>query len=314
MFERVLGQENAKEKLAMLIKNGRVPNAMIFSGHDGVGKRMLAREFASELIGIDYSESSDYSEIYSDGNSIKIEQIRQMNTSISLKPYSNYKVYVIDEAEKLTPQAQNALLKTLEESPTYGIIVLVTKNELSLLETIRSRCMEIRFAPLCSEHLRKILVLHGFDEEVIDTSIVYSGGSASMAISLCDNSDVAEVRRRVEDFVDKVVISGKMSDASNIEAIFGSLISEHRMIVSMIMTYLRDACIVRDIGGLYVGDLIVNKDNYSMVKKLADNIELSKLGEILEIVERTEERLSRSPNVLAQLLAMSTRICELRNR
>lgn len=310
MFEKVYGQEGAKKRLELLIKNNKIHNAMIFSGQEGVGKRLMAREFASEIIGIDVEDSSDFDEISSgDSNSIKIDAIRELNKSISLKPYSKYRVYLIDEAEKLTLQAQNALLKTLEECPDYGIIILVTKNELSLLETIRSRCMEIRFSPLSNDDIERVISDRGFTNNTSDV-LAFCSGSASKAIEMCESEDIENLRKRVDEYIRNVLIEANMSKASEVDLLFEKGNSNYMLAISMIRSYIRDACIVRECSG-NIQDLIVNKDRYKMIFELAENISLSQFGDILDVIEKSEERLLKSPNVPVQFIAMSTRICRI---
>lgn len=310
MFEKVYGQEGAKKRLELLIKNNKIHNAMIFSGQEGVGKRLVAREFASEIIGIDVEDSSDFDEISSgDSNSIKIDAIRELNKSISLKPYSKYRVYLIDEAEKLTLQAQNALLKTLEECPDYGIIILVTKNELSLLETIRSRCMEIRFSPLSKDDIERVISDRGFTNNISGV-LTFCSGSASKAIEMCESEDIDTLRSRVDEYIRNVLIEANMSKASEVDLLFEKGNSNYMLAISMIRSYIRDACIVRECSG-NIEDLIVNKDRYKMIFELAENISLSQFGDILDVIEKSEERLLKSPNVPVQFIAMSTRICRI---
>ena len=93
-------------------------------------------------------------------NTIRVEDIReQLNGDILIKPYSSpYKIYIVDEAEKLTVQAQNALLKTIEEPPVYAVILLLTSNVGMLLPTIQSRCVVLNLKPVSSEQIKKYLM------------------------------------------------------------------------------------------------------------------------------------------------------------
>ena len=100
----------------------------------------------------------DYIEIIPDGNSIKISQIREMQENVYQKPIvSNKKVFIIDEAEKMTVEAQNSLLKTLEEPPEYIVIIIITSNENKMLNTVKSRCMRINFINLTPKEIENYI-------------------------------------------------------------------------------------------------------------------------------------------------------------
>ncbi len=169
MFEKILGNEHIKEQLKKSIKNNQVSHSYLFIGIDGIVKKLLATEFAKAMqclnkdkycnnckscIEFDSNNNPDFLYIEPDGNSIKIEQIRDMQKRIQEKPIiSEKKVYIIDNADKMTVEAQNSLLKTLEEPPEYATIILIGSNENAFLTTIKSRCMILHFNPIEDEKM-----------------------------------------------------------------------------------------------------------------------------------------------------------------
>ncbi len=173
MFEKILGNEHIKEQLKKSIKNNQVSHSYLFIGIDGIGKKLLATEFAKAMqclnkdkycnnckscIEFDSNNNPDFLYIEPDGNSIKIEQIRDMQKRIQEKPIiSEKKVYIIDNADKMTVEAQNSLLKTLEEPPEYATIILIGSNENAFLTTIKSRCMILHFNPIEDEKMLQYL-------------------------------------------------------------------------------------------------------------------------------------------------------------
>ena len=160
-FNNIIGNEKIKSYLQEFINNKAISHSYLFSGQDGIGKKLFAREFAkmilclsdnkpcnscSSCIKFDSNNNPDFLQIEPDGNSIKISQIREMQKNVYEKPIlSNKKVFIIDESEKMTEEAQNSLLKTLEEPPEYMVIILISSNENKLLNTIKSRCLKINF-------------------------------------------------------------------------------------------------------------------------------------------------------------------------
>lgn len=166
LYNKIIGHSNIIEQLKNSVRNGKISNAYIFNGEDGAGKNMLADAFAeSMLCEKDMEEGCGechfcrqmqsgnnpdlISVLHQKAGSIGIDDIReQLNKDIQIKPYNGrHKVYIIDEAEKLTVQAQNAMLKTIEEPPEYGVIIFLTNNIEVFLPTIVSRCIVYNLRP-----------------------------------------------------------------------------------------------------------------------------------------------------------------------
>ena len=171
-FDNIIGNDNIKVLLDNLIKTNSLVHSYMFIGIDGIGKVLFANNFAkmilcqnepkacnscSSCIKFDSKNHPDFMQIDSeDGKSIKINQIRLLQEKISEKPIiSNKKVYIINSSDLMTVEAQNCLLKTLEEPPEYAVIILVLSNENKLLSTIKSRCTKIAFQKLTNNELMK---------------------------------------------------------------------------------------------------------------------------------------------------------------
>ena len=174
MFENVVGNTKVKKILENAINNKTILHSYLFIGEEGIGKKLLAKEFAKTIlctskdnkpcdickscVEFNSNNNVNFSIINEDGSGIKIEDIRNMQNKIAEKPInSEYKVYIIDDAELMRDDAQNCLLKTLEEPPEYVVIILITANENKILNTIKSRCMKLYFNKLENNDMRKIL-------------------------------------------------------------------------------------------------------------------------------------------------------------
>ena len=212
MFETILGNEKNKQILQKSIQNNTISHSYMFVGIQGIGKKIIAKEFAKNIlclnqenknsntictckscIEFETNNNPDFSIIEPDGNSIKIEQIRELQKRIQEKPIiSNSKVYIIDNADMMTQEAQNCLLKTLEEPPEYATIILIGSNENLFLPTIKSRCMILHFEPISNENIKKYLqtelAISNIDDEMLD---IFQG-SIGKAIALKDKKEEYE--------------------------------------------------------------------------------------------------------------------------
>ena len=112
-----------------------------------------------------------------------------METDIIVKPHNQYKIYIINQAESMTIEAQNALLKTLEEPPEYAIIILITSNKEALLDTIKSRCEIIKFLPISLVDLNNYLISQGIDENRAQLLSTFARGGIEKAIELSESAE-----------------------------------------------------------------------------------------------------------------------------
>ena len=176
-FQDIVGQEQLKAHLQGALETQKVSHAYIINGEKSSGKEFIARIFATALqceqgdiepCGQCHScrqaLSGNQPDIiyvsHEKPNTISVDDIRtQVNNDVAIKPYSSrYKVYIINEAEKMTPQAQNAILKTLEEPPEYAVILLLVSNVNTLLPTILSRCVLLNMKPVRDALVKKYLM------------------------------------------------------------------------------------------------------------------------------------------------------------
>lgn len=205
MFENIIGNDSIKKMLKRTIISGQISHSYLMIGIPGIGKKMIAYKYAKAILCLgenqicdickscmefDTNNHPDFLYIEPDGNSIKIEQIRELQKRIQEKPIiSSKKVYIIDNADLMTKEAQNCLLKTLEEPPEFAIIILIGKNENAFLTTIKSRCMILHFNSIRDEEIKKYLE-QNYGIENISTSILdIAQGSIGKAIYLKDKQE-----------------------------------------------------------------------------------------------------------------------------
>lgn len=173
IFENIIGNEKNKELLKNIIDTNNIAHSYMFVGKDSIGKFLFAKEFSKGILCINDKKpcnncksciefethnNPDFSILEPEGNSIKIDQIRELTKKVYEKPVvSHRKVYIINDSNCMTKEAQNSLLKTLEEPPEYVTIILIASNENLFLPTIKSRCTKVTFNKLTDSELAKVL-------------------------------------------------------------------------------------------------------------------------------------------------------------
>lgn len=208
MFDKIIGNDKIKEMLYKSVKDKKTSHSYLFVGIEGIGKKEIAKEFAKMLLCIsdnkycnicksciefDSNNNPDFLYIEPEGNSVKIEQIRYIQRKIQEKPIiANKKVYIINDADKMTTEAQNCLLKTLEEPPEYSTIILIGSNENMFLSTIKSRCMIIHFSKIEDEKIRKYLEEKYELKDISTNMLEIFQGSIGKAILLKDKKEQYE--------------------------------------------------------------------------------------------------------------------------
>ena len=307
-FNNIIGQEFAKKYMTNSIKNNKVNHAYMFEGIDGVGKNLFAKEFGKLLINVDNVDNSpDYINIEPTGSSIKIAQIRELQSDIIIKPHSKYKIYVINHAEKMTVESQNALLKTLEEPPEYAIIILVTNNKESLLPTIKSRCEIIKFLPISIMELKNYLMDRGVEEKRSVLLANFSRGSIEKALELSDSSDFSIMRDDIQKYI-QYILDKNMVEILNISSDMDKYKDKVIIVLDMMINYFRDIMICKDRADK---DMLINGDRITFIQNMSTKITYSQVSKIIDIIEETKRKMRSNCNFSVSIQVMALNIYEV---
>ncbi len=280
MFDEIIGNEKIKEELKRSLEEDKISHSYMFVGIEGIGKQLIAKAFAQMILCTNETEKGcnkcksciefqsqnhpDFLYIEPDGNSIKIEQIRYLQRKIQEKPIiSNKKVYIINDADKMTQEAQNCLLKTLEEPPEYSTIILIGSNENAFLNTIKSRCMKLTFQPIASEeikqYMKKTYGMNNINENMLEAF----QGSIGKAIALKDKKEEYENIEKMIEKLDKTDMTELMG--------LGSALYQSKEEINDILEYM----------------------NIILLKMAKENV---KYANCIDIVENTKKRLHQNAN------------------
>jgi DNA polymerase-3 subunit delta' len=319
-FKEIRGQAHAVDYLKRSVAAGHVAHALLFSGPEGVGKRMAALALAQALNCLQAVEGDacgvctscrkvlaglhpDIRLLLPDGQSLKIDQVREtLQHDAQLKPLEGQaKVYILDPADALTLEAANSLLKLLEEPPAGVVIVLITGRPYSLLDTIRSRCQEIRFAPLAPGVLAE-WVQSRLDcaPEQARMLAMLSEGRPAEALRMAD-PELQGVRNNVLDLLLRARPDAWPETARQLMEMHEDLPET----LTFLLTWFRDLAVLAGGGGR---ERVVNQDRMADLEKVlaqkkeGSEILLARCQKLLNAFSQLKRNVN--PQLLSEVLLM----------
>lgn len=311
-FKDVVGHKDIINYIRNAVTENKVSHAYILNGERGSGKKMLANLFATTLLcekqGPDpcnachschQAESGNHPDIirvtHEKPSTISVDDIRrQVNEDIQIKPYQGpYKIYIIAEADLMTVQAQNALLKTIEEPPAYAVIFLLTENAEALLPTITSRCVMLKLRNIRDTLIRKYLMetMHVPDYKA-DMCTAFAQGNMGRAIMLASSDHFNEIREEAVQLL-KYINEMDISEVTKAIKKIGTYKLEINDYLDIIMIWYRDVLLYKATKDM---DKVVFKDQISYIQERAKKSSYEGIELILESLEKAKTRLKANVN------------------
>lgn len=311
-FTDIIGQEQLKEHLQNAISMNKVSHAYIINGERSSGKEFIAKVFArtlqcekggteacDECHSCRQALSGNQPDIiyisHEKPNTISVEDIRaQINNDIVIKPYSSpRKVYIMNEGEKMTPQAQNALLKTLEEPPEYAVILILTTNVDALLPTVLSRCVVLNMKPVADKAVKKFLMEElKVPDYKADICVAFARGNIGKAKMLAASEEFDKVKDEAVTLVKNI---NDMEISEIVKAI--KKISEYKFEITdyldILSVWYRDVLLfkaTKDANGL------IFKDEIQFIRKVADRSTYEGIETIVKALQQAKRRLDANVN------------------
>lgn len=327
-YADIVGHEQIIQHLKSAVSRNKISHAYIFDGPERSGKMMLAEAFAEALLCLEggnegchqcrsckQAAGRNHLDIiyvtHEKPNTIAVSDIRQqLNGTIDIKPYnaeSKYKIYIVDEAEKMNEQAQNALLKTLEEPPAYAVILFLTTNADSFLQTIRSRCVTLELNAVADEkihrHLMKKYQVVDYKAEVC---VAFAQGNVGRAVMLAGSQDFNELKDATIKLVrriSEVDLSEVMGEVKAIEEF-----DQVNDFLDLLMLWYRDVLVNKSTAG--AGKLIY-KDQAYEIEKQAEHSSYEGLNNIFDAIENARRRVRANVNLdmTLELLLLEIKKC-----
>ncbi len=307
-FQHIIGHEDIIRHFKSSMEMDRVGHAYIICGEDESGRSSLAFSFAKTLQcesgGFDpcnacpsckKADSGNHPDIinvqHEKPNLISVEEIRdQVVDTMSIRPYNGkYKIYIINDAQLMNPQAQNALLKTIEEPPSYGIVIMITNTLERLLPTIISRCITLSTKPVKERDMEEYLQEHyDLDAKKLRFCVEYAQGNLGKAILLATNEEYEALVRSVIK-LEKEIYEMDMEDiALAIEscANYKMSIGEY---LDLMMVWYRDILMLKVTGK---PDKIIFSEEYSTIREQAKYLSYNELEDKARAIENAKKRIA----------------------
>ena len=321
-MNKLVGNKSIAETLTRFIVNGRLPNALLFTGPDGVGKKQFAIELARSLVctspdqptacgtcaackragefsmptfekGDDskfvfFTQHPDVGFVLPFRRNLLIGAIRELEREAHFRPYeARARVFIVEDADKMNDAASNALLKTLEEPPSTSHIILIASRADTLLPTIRSRCQTIRFGPVAFDEIEKYLVeTCNFSPEDAALAARVSGGSIGRAMEIVPAS--FRTQRSLMLAVLKAAVSGNKREllSASEEMNDAKNKEEYEEKLEILQGLVHDVWLLRN--GAHEA-AVLNIDIKPELSQLAEAISSPKLASWLEEIEALQE-------------------------
>ncbi|HZK09669.1 MAG TPA: hypothetical protein VFD08_01240 [Clostridia bacterium] len=290
----LIGFDQSFKQLSSLAKKRQLSHALIFTGIEGIGKKKLARKLAAFLLDIPSQEQLDHYPDFlfiEEKTNIGVEEIKRVLQFVVEKPlYGKRKVLIINDAHKMNAQAQNKLLKTLEEPPDFLTFLFVSSAPGRLLDTIRSRVVEYPLKPHSEEEIYR--ALEGYEEKERRLAARFSGGSFQRAFAILEDEELRKLFFFPEKIFDALEEGNRLklldyAREYGKERQMASLLIEHCML------WLRDLALVgqnRNTQNLYY------QDRLDVLIRHSQSLGRNKIPLFREELEKGQRRLAANCN------------------
>ncbi len=324
-FQSIVGHEDIIQHMKHSLESGKVSHAYLFVGEAGSGKKLLARTFAMalqcqkggtepcmECDSCKRAESRTHPDIimvyHEKPNTISVQDVRtQIVSDVAIKPYyGKYKIYIIPDAEKMTPQAQNALLKTIEEPPDYAVFMILTRQEEAILPTILSRCIRLDVKPVSDEQVREHLMQHlNVVDYQADIDVSLAQGNIGKAQRAAQSAEFAEMTQQAL----YILKNAQNMEVHELVDLIKELTAQKDQIedyLDIFRLWFRDVVMFKATAEI---DHLVFKNEINEIRNQASKISYEGLERILDAIDKAVVRLHANVNfdLVMELLFLTIR-------
>ena len=276
-----VGHSSLIENFKNRCSNGNLSHAQLISGEDGIGKSILAEILGKLILNGDLNrEYVDIINYKPSKASFGVDDVREIIDEVNKKPFEgDKKVIIIHQGNKLTIQAQNALLKTIEEPPTEVYIIILCVSLELILDTIKSRCEIYKLTPLTKDELYKYIAIKGYDysEEEKSSAIAFSEGIPGRIDRYFSDTELQELRDKIVDLLLQLT-NNEIEAILEKEEQLVSYKQNKEEVVNVLSSFIRDILVNKEV---YNENLIINRDKIRSIERLTNEMSFKKLNKML---------------------------------
>jgi len=322
-YKDIVGHELVVQSLKRAVKNNNISHFYLFEGEEGLGKRTLGRTFAKTLlceekgeepcnscsscIKFDHLNHPDYHEIEPEKGIIRKGQVEEIIRGMSMSPFGgDRKVFLMDQAHLMNKEAQNAMLKSLEEPPIYVHMILVTSSSKNLLPTIVSRGQQIRFGQIPISLVAEYLVQReGMATDEARFIAEFSKGSLGRAVQLCSSEDFFQIRDWIIELMDLLIRGESWKIFSAVER-FTEEKDRVQELLDIMLFWFRDLMVYKSTGDL---SLVINSDKEKLLSEQSF-LDFDRINGIIKKIQDTSMNLQLNVNYQLSIETMLFKIQE----
>ena len=303
-MEEYIGHNKIIDGFKKRAESNTLSHAHLIVGANGIGKSKVADIFSSLILNKElFKANVDSIEYRPKKASIGVDDVREIIEEVNKKPYEgDKKVITIFSGEKLTIQAQNALLKTIEEPPKGVFIIILTTSIEIILETIKSRCQIYKLTPLSNEEIQSYILKKYGNIDTIDFSpaLSYAGGIPGRLEKFIDDEDLQEARKVVLELIREI-------NDKNVESILKyekkllKYKDEKEELLGIIEGFIRDIIVYKEVSDK---KFIINSDKRKEIEELVNLMSYKKLNSMIDAVKELRKNLESNSNFSINLNIM----------
>lgn len=295
-MRKIIGHKNIVDGIEKRKINDSFSHANLITGSDGIGKSVVAKYLANQIMGKeDSDETIDIVKYYPSSNSFGVDDVRNIIDEVNKKPYEgNRKVLILYKCDKLTVQAQNALLKTIEEPPNGVYLILLSDSLETILDTIQSRCQVYKLTPLYKEEILNYIQYRypELDLENKQSALAYSTGVPGKVDKFINDENLKNLRNISIDLFEDI-----LKKEQNIVLKYENLLKDSKEdqleLLNILLLYIRDIMIFKEVNN---NELIVNFDKLDKIKYISIGMSYKKLNSMLEYIKEARSNFNSNTN------------------
>ncbi|MDP4088512.1 MAG: DNA polymerase III subunit delta' [Bacillota bacterium] len=294
----IIGHSEVRQYFSAAIRQGTLSHAHLIIGEDGIGKSVLAREFAVKILGREeikqYVDIIDF-QVAKGKKSIGVDEIRNIIEEVSKRPYEgDRKVIIVHSGDKITVQAQNAFLKTIEEPPRGIFIFILAENSETILDTIKSRCQIHRLNRLQGQEMERFIDRRypGLRKSEREVLTAFAGGIPGRGEYFMENDDFKSIRETSVKLLADINRS-RESEFLNYSNFLLKYKDNWEEVLDLILSFIRDILIFKDTGS---SSLIMNKDKLRFIEECSGQFSYKQLEMMIDSINTAKDSLRSNVN------------------